>query len=78
MGWNDIYQKMKEYYKINNSISYNEEYEKYNLGLISRKQLKNNIKNKVIQYMGDNPDMSKEVYEECMSKRNIGVFDITP
>lgn len=46
MGWNDIFQKMKEHYRLNNPKAYNEEYNKYHSGLITRKDLKRNIEKK--------------------------------
>ena len=78
MGWNDTFQKMKEHYRINNSESYNSEYEKYNSGKISRNQLKKNIYENVLQHMGENLNISKETYVECMGKHNVGVFNFKP
>ena len=78
MGWNDIFQKMKGHYKENNSKSYEGEYKKYSLGIISRKKLKSNIYKNVLKHMKDNLLVSIDIYSECFSRYNIDVIRIKP
>ena len=75
-AWDNIFDEMKDHFKTNNSKSYNEEYDNYVLGVLSRKDLKKNIWSKVIKHMGNNINKSKEVYESCMVEVNVEVLSV--
>lgn len=78
MGWNDIFQKMEEHYKLNNPKSYAKERKKYQLRINSHKKFKRNIKLNVLEHMRKNLSVSIKTYEDSLVKRNVDVIRIKP
>ena len=77
-GWEDTFQKMNNCYKRNNLSSYNGEYIKYINGLISRKELKNNLTGGTFKHMGSNIDKGIAFFSESMEKHNVKTLYINP
>lgn len=69
---------MNEEYMKNNPNSYNEEYENYVYGLISRSELKKNLRRNTFKYVGENIDKGIEAFNEGMGKYNVEIIHILP